>query len=317
MLGKFVESETISQLIKQAHQHDSWLQFDPQSFSANYNKRPFILTHRLAEHPKFTLNSLFDLCRRLPPDQVRVRLGQIPDDAEFDSSLKKYNQGLTIENAIEHLEDKQAYIAIYNPERDSEYKGAIEELLGEIAAYTEPMEPGLNWYSTYIFISAQGSVTPYHMDREMNFLLQILGRKTAQLWDPMDEAIMTSAQRDRLLFDLGELRPTYKPDFQDKAMNFELQPGLGVHHPFIAPHLVRTGPELSISLAITFRTLQSDIWTDAHCMNQRLRQLGWKPSPVRQSVITDKLKAGVLRFIRRIKGLSVSIIPSRNQSATE
>ena len=27
-----------------------------------------------------------------------------------------------------------------------------------------PIEPGMNWYSTYIFISTQDSVTPYHMD---------------------------------------------------------------------------------------------------------------------------------------------------------
>lgn len=33
-----------------------------------------------------------------------------------------------------------------------------------------------------------------------------------------------------------------------------------------------TGRQLSISLAITFRTHRSDVWTDAHCFNHCLRQ---------------------------------------------
>jgi len=303
MLGEFITSEKLSALLAHTKTHEPWIQFKTDDFTQNYNKRPFLVSHRLTQHPKFTLDSLYNLCRRLPPDQVRCRVGKIPDDAEFDSSLHVYNQGITIERAIDNLEENQAYIAIYNPERDREYKIVIEEFLGEIATFTQPIEPGLNWYSTYIFISAQGSVTPYHMDREMNFLLQIKGNKTAQLWDPMDDFIMTSEQRDRLMFFLGDIRPQYKESFQSRAMTFDLTPGVGVHHPFIAPHLVRTGPELSISLAITFRTPQSDIWTDAHCFNQRLRRLGITPNPIGRDTNSGRLKARSLRLTRKVKRL--------------
>ena len=66
-------------------------------------------------------------------------------------------------------------VAIYNPEQDPAYRPMLQELLGEIAAQTESFDPDINWYSTYIFITAQNAVTPYHMDREMNFLLQVRG----------------------------------------------------------------------------------------------------------------------------------------------
>ena len=165
------------------------------------------------------------------------------------------------------------------------------------AAHTEPIEPGLNWYSTYIFITAHDSVTPYHMDREMNFLLQIRGTKTVKLWDPRDPEIMTPAEKDQLLAQRHEPRPTYKPSFERKAMTFELAPGLGVHHPFIAPHLVTTGKQLSISLAITFRTQRSDVWTDAHCFNHRLRsRLGVAPGNVGSRGVIDATMAGIIRM---------------------
>lgn len=301
MLGQFVQPSYCAQLMAQINRKHPWIEFDPDVFNQNYNKQPFIFHHRLAEHPQFSLDSLFALCRRLPSRQVRCRSAVIPDDAEFDSSLDRYCSGLTVDETIEQLREDQAYIAVYNAERDHEYKMAIEELLGEIATQTEPLEPGLNWYSTYIFISARGAVTPYHMDREMNFLFQIRGTKTVRLWDPLDEEVLTSAERDAILSFPYRPRPPYDTKIESKATVFSLRPGLGVHHPFIAPHLVHTGPEISISLAITFRTRQSDRWRDAHCMNQHLRQLGLRPRPIRYSAARDNIKAGTIRAARKIK----------------
>ena len=134
----------------------------------------------------------------------------------------------------------------------------------------------------------------------MNFLLQVRGTKTVKLWDPFDDEIMTPTQRELLLSYIGQ-RPTYRPSFEAKAMVFELEPGLGVHHPFIAPHLVHTGPALSISLAITFRTQRSDMWTNACRFNQRARKLGLRPEPVGQRPLIDQTKSAVLIAYQRAR----------------
>jgi hypothetical protein len=308
MVGCFVGPSVVSELVARARRQASpWLQFEDQAFAAAFNVRPFLVKHRLDVHPLFDLDPLAALCRRLPRAQVRYRSGVIPADAEFDTSLDRYRGDLTLDDAIEHLESRQAYIAIYNAETDPQYRPVIEGLLGEIAGHTERIEPGLNWYSTYLFISARDSVTPYHMDREMNFLLQIRGTKTVQLWDPHDDEIMSPAQRDRLLAERGEPRPPYDPAFQRKAMTFQLAPGLGVHHPFIAPHLVTTGRALSISLAITFRTRQSDVWTDAHRFNHLIRtRLPIPVGAVGRSGIVDTAKARLVRWTRGARRLARS-----------
>lgn len=275
------------------------LEFEPRTFVSCYNRTPFLLQHRLADHPQFSLTQLFALCRRMPAENVLYRHGSIPGDAELDTSYDRYALGLTLDETLEQFEEKRAYICINNPELDAESKPLIEGLIAEIAAQIDPMDPWINWYSTYVFISSRDSVTPYHMDREMNFLLQLRGHKTVHLWDPSDDEIMTPAQKDRLLSHVGG-RPAYKPSFESKAMRFELQPGQGVHHPFIAPHRVHTGPQLSVSLAVTFRTRRSDMWTDAHRFNARVRGLGLRPGPVGRSEWVDRAKCGLARLGQRI-----------------
>jgi hypothetical protein len=304
MLGQFLGPTKVAELAAQARRSAApCLLLDDRDFQSSYNERPFLVRHRLAEHPRFQFDSLAALCRRLPRDQVRYRFGVVPVDAEFNSSIERFRGDLTLEDALDHMEEKQAYIAVYNPETDAEYAPVIEGLLGELAARTEPIEPGLNWFSTYIFVSAKESITPYHMDREMNFLLQIRGTKQVKLWDGRrDDDIMTPSQRDRMLTERHEPRPPYQPSFEAKAMLFDLAPGLGVHHPFIAPHLVTTGPELSISLAITFRTDRSDLWTDAHRFSHRLRgRVGTGLGVVGRSPFLDATKAGLVRLGRRAK----------------
>lgn len=301
MLGTFVSPQRVRTLVTAADRQDRpWMELAPQPFAESYLRGPFGFRHRLDQHPLFTLDALFALCRRMPEADVKLRFGPIPATAEFDTSLDRFRQGLTLDDALANFEARRAYIAIYNPERDAAYEPVIEGLLGEIARRVEPLDPGVNWYSSYVFVSTQGSVTPYHMDREMNFLMQVRGRKTVRLWDPTDPQIMTAPQKDKLMGNRDEQRPTYRPEFEAKARIFELGAGDGVHHPFIAPHLVTTDSALSVTLAITYRTARSDLLTDAHTLNHRLRRLGLQPSEVGLDGRRDRLKAATWRAARRV-----------------
>jgi hypothetical protein len=300
MLGKFISAKQYAGLVAQGHENVSpMLQFDPQLITHCYNRQPFLLMHRLAADPHFTLAPLLAMCRRMPADHVLFRAGPIPGDADIESSYDRYRRGLTLDEVLEHVEESRAYICVNNPELDLEFQPVIESLVAEVAAQIDPLDSRISWYSTYIFITSRDSVTPYHMDREMNFLLQIRGVKIVHLWDAWDHEILSSEQKDHLLAHMGE-RPPYKPSFESKAQVFELHPGQGLHHPFIAPHRVHTEAELSISLAVTFRTCRSDIWTDAHRFNARVRQLGLKPGEVGRNPLLDRAKCGVARAGQRV-----------------
>jgi len=305
MFGTSLTSARYRELLSCARRAETrWLDLDPAAFRQSYNREGFFVSHRLADHEAFRLEKLKALCLRLPSDGVMYRVGVVPINTDFDKSLGQFRMAGTLEDALNQMEERQAYVAVYNPEDDAEYRPIIEGLLGELATCTDGLDPYMNWYSTYLFISAHDSLTPYHMDREMNFLLQVRGTKTVRLWDPSDDEVMTPAQKDELLSYTGEARPQYHDGLASKAKIFELRPGLGVHHPFIAPHLVHTGPQLSISLAITFRTRQSDVWRDAHRLNHSLRSWGMNPTTVRKNEMIDRTKAKAVTAVRWARGLT-------------
>ena len=300
MLGRNIASDEYMDLLARGRASaERWLQLEPEAMRQFYNRLPFAMQHRLTEHPLMQWPELKALCRRMPPREVRFRFGEIAPDADFDMSYsQRYREGLTLDDALDNLEARRAYVCIYNPERDPAYRPFLEQLLTEFAVATRHLDPGITWFSTYVFISAQGSITPYHMDREMNFLMQVRGSKTAYLWNQADPSVMSAAQKDQILAYAGR-RPQWLPELEPKAMRFELTPAMGIHHPFIAPHRVHTGPELSISLALTFRTRWSDQQTLAHHLNHKLRQLGLRPGDVGQHPLVDAAKAEVMDLARR------------------
>lgn len=115
MLGTFVSAGHHDALARAARQSSApWLLFDPQTVAQNYN--------------------------RLPPSEVRFRVGVVPVDARFDSSLTQYRHDLMLDDTIENLEERQACIANYNPEQDALYRPIIETLIGEIGP--APHGPG-------------------------------------------------------------------------------------------------------------------------------------------------------------------------------
>jgi hypothetical protein len=300
-LGRFVSEAEIRKLESAARARpESMIRTGPGEFATHYNREAFLFRHDIAGHPLFQLEKLFELCFRLPAEQVKYRIGKIPVDAHFDSSLDRYQGDLSLREAIDRFIENRTYIAIYNPEIDELYRGPIEQIVGDIGHKIGALDSTINWYSTYIFLSTCDSVTPYHMDREMNFLFQIKGRKTAMLWNRFDDRVMSSSQRDALLGNRRVTRPTYNVALDAFAKVFALEEGCGLHHPFIAPHLISTHSECSISLAVTYRTVLSDTWSDAHTCNHFIRKLGLTPSPVGLNTSRDQHKARLAKAGRKL-----------------
>ena len=189
--------------------------FDPTTFRANYNRSPFIVRHDLSSHPLLQLPMLVELALRMDRVNVLHRVGRVPVNTDFDRAHQNHRLEQSLEGAIGQIGSAGVAITINTPEKDPQYRPLIEAILEEIRACSEPLDPGMNWSAAYIFIAAPGSLTPYHMDREMNFLLHLQGRKTVQLWDPRDPDVMTEAEVDRLFGEYS--RPPYKDAAAAKA----------------------------------------------------------------------------------------------------
>ena len=193
-------------------------------------------------------------------------------------------------------------MVLKNIEQDADYRDLLFRCLGEIEERNHPYCRGICHREGFIFISSPGSVTPYHMDPECNFLLQIRGKKQLSLFDGNERSILTEEELER--FYAGAHRNLkFADEFQAKAQVFEMEPGDGLHFPVTWPHWVGVHDEVSISFSITFRTRATERRETLYQVNHSLRGRGWRPTPVGASRLRDTVKFNGYRLLRRIRGL--------------
>jgi len=167
-------------------------------------------------------------------------------------------------------------------EVDPEYRRILDDCLDQLA----PLAPGMRGRQAFVFISSPASVTPYHIDHEYNFLLQIRGSKQMSIFD---RSVLDEREIER--FYRGEHRNlVFDATRAGQAHVFELQPGEGVHVPVNAPHYVKNGPEPSVSFSITFRMPAGDRRATVYRVNDRLRAFGVSPRRVGDAPLVDRAK---------------------------
>jgi|SRR5579859_868111 len=274
------------------------LSFDVSEFHKHFNRRPFLVRHSLAGHPLFTLPKLVELSRRLPEKSVKYNDGNL---AVAENLEAMPSNGLSVEETIRRIEEQCSWMVLKNVHDDPEYRELLMQCLDEVKPYSEPMEPGMCDARAFIFISSANSVTPFHIDPEINFLLQIRGAKSMSIFDPADRNILPERDLEQfsLAEDLGVVK--YKEEFQKHAFVANLSPGIGVHCPVTAPHWVKNGPNVSISFSITFRSSSTRRRQNVYWINAHLRRLGISPTAVGVSPWRDTVKHRLFRSLANIK----------------
>ena len=58
------------------------LKINPEAFRGCFNRRPFLIRHRLCEHPLFDLQRLLNLARTLPESHIEYNSGKLPVNQE-------------------------------------------------------------------------------------------------------------------------------------------------------------------------------------------------------------------------------------------
>ena len=273
---------------------------DSRVFRSRFNKRPFKIEHHLVDHPLFSLPRLVELSQRLPESRVEYNSGNLPITQDPKSTPRN---GLSIEETIRRVEECNSWLVLKNVELDPEYRDLLDGCLDAIDVHTAPLYPGMCQREGFIFISSPGSVTPFHIDPENNFLLQIRGEKQVQLFDPTDRTIVTEEELEAF-FTGAHRNLTFRDEFHAKGELFDLLPGEGLHFPVAAPHWVKNGQAVSISFSITFQTDDSRRRQALHRLNSQLRRLGIRPTPFGASPSRDALKYQLVKAIRLAKRLT-------------
>jgi cupin-like protein len=275
------------------------LNIDPPAFQEHFPREPFLIGHRLSDHPLFALGELVELSKRLPEKHIEYNAGNLAVNADPKQTPRN---GLSVEETIRRIEECNSWMVLKYVENDPKYGDLLSRCLQEVRDHSETRAPGMCQPEGFVFISSPGSVTPYHMDPEHNFLLQVGGKKTVHLFDPDDRSLLSDQELER--FYCGAHRNMeFKDTYQQKAQTFPLTPGEGLHFPVTAPHWVQNGPEVSVSFSITFRTRALEKRSAVHVFNAGLRRRGLTPTSFGRSPWRDALKYNLFRAWLRARKL--------------
>jgi hypothetical protein len=99
---------------------------------------------------------------------------------------------------------------------------------------------------------------------------------------PADDERLVSGASHEAFHAGGHRNLPWHEEFGSKGRAFDLEPGQAIYVPVKAPHWVKNGPEVSISLSITWRSEWSYQEADARSFNRFARKLGLDPAPPRR-----------------------------------
>ncbi len=220
-------------------------------FSERFDRSPFSLRHRLDEHPLFSTDSLVDLACRMAAvqrDSVYYDTGAIEVQQKWSSIPVR----TSFRHALDRLTSGDSWIILKSAHQDAAYGPVLDQCIAEIAGLTRlNAEKEIQSRIMSVILSSPRRVTPYHMDGETNFLLQIRGSKTIYVFDGSDRSVVTEEELKQ--FRAGDRNSaTYKEPLQASATPFDLKPGVGVHVPLLFPHWVKNGQDVSVSVSVNF-----------------------------------------------------------------
>lgn len=279
--------------------------FDAAAFDP---MRIMTVTHNLADHPLLQLPALAELARR-QAEAGRVR--KHGDDAKagtnFIAATDLHPRTESAEDIVHNIENAKAFLSLLHVQRDPIYRSLVNEVLDAVEPRIRPKDPGMHGRSGWIFVSSPNAVTPFHIDHEHNFILQIRGTKTVHVFDPLDRTVLSERALEEFHRHNARELVVYRDEFQQRAHSFRFAPGMGAYMPTTAPHWVKNDNNVSITISFTYFSAETCRRERLHIGNQLMRKLRLRPNPVGHSTLVDGVKNHLYKLpVRAVAGRALA-----------
>ena len=278
--------------------------------------------HRLADHPLLQLDQLNQLAKRLEETgSIRSHSNLATAATSFHNAPSLHPNRASAKDTLEHLREAGAWLSLLNVQSDELYRGLVGQVLDDIHPVVEAKDPGMSYRSGFIFVTSPNTITPFHFDKEHNFILQILGRKTIYVWEPDDLEVASHLARDGFHYRHDRSLLIWDEKFRQRAHRVEVSAGDGAYMPSTSPHLVEVGDEPSITVSFTYYTNSTRRDSFLHALRGRFPNFGPKLPPVGHSPLLDQalysVGSSVLEAVRlaRILGGGIRMRPATTRYA--
>jgi hypothetical protein len=283
---------------------------DPRGqFPSNYNRSTFMFRHGLSGHPLLQLPSLIDLAGRLEKyDGCYWSNGSVNVTDRWEKGAER-SRSLT--QTLENIENNDSLVILKFGVHDPISGPFLRELLATIMRIAGPrMAEDVLVGRANILIASPHRITNYHIDSDVNYLLQVAGDKAFAVYDQTDRTLITDEELERY-FAGDESAACFKPDRQSEATTHDLRAGFGAHVPCMAPHWARNGEQVSIAISCCFDLASMQRLGLVYKTNYRLRSLGITPSSPRDETWSNGAKLLGARTVVAMRDLL------RPQTATQ
>jgi len=268
--------------------------FQPEKeFSDYFRRKPFLFSHNLDSNDLFSTQSVEKLAEIWSRDNTKSGFFYL--DRKFREWGSEDHKASLVE-AFRHSDLSRMRMKLSFIHTQPRYDKVLETMTQELSElthvdltkeYRAPMET--------LFLTSPNEFTPYHIDSEDSFLLQIQGSKTIYIFDGSDKEILKDLDIEKYW---AKNEIAFREEIRSRAMRFDMEPGTGVHIPMHFPHMVESGPTSSMSLSIGYESITFD--RDLFRVNHQLRKLGINPTPPGKSKVIDNTKMAVFSGARSI-----------------
>ncbi|TLU70853.1 hypothetical protein [Lichenicoccus roseus] len=272
---------------------------DPDGlFPRHYNRNSFMFPHSIGAADGFTVEGVAALASRLPQTDEYVYWSNGPIDVTArweDGRAEKHS----LQDTIRNIASNNSIVILKHTEQDPVLGPILRQFLAEVVERSgQQMRDDVVVGEALVLIASPNRITSYHIDAEANYLVQLVGDKTLNVFDPSDRSLVTHEELER--FHDGDYNgAVYKPERQSDAQTYDLRAGHGVHIPTGAPHWVQNGNNVSIALSINYELNSIDRVSRIYRFNNRIRRYGAAPTAPGVSAWRDKLKlAAASRLLR-------------------
>ena len=269
-----------------------------EALRRDFPLKPFAIRHRLAGHPLLMLPRIAELAAELPRDLIEYNSGKVAISQDPDAIPTVDLDPVEI---VKQIETAGAWMVLKRVENSPEYKKLLDDMLLSVArarGFNSLADAGFEQLEGFLFVSSPNSTTPFHLDSEDNFFVQIHGEKFFTVYDNTDRAIADDAEIERSMTKHRNLK--FDARFAPRATEFHLFGGDGCYIPYQWPHWVRTADSHSISLAITWKTREVRRLNDLHFFNSMLRGIGLPQQAPGKQPMWDAVKLAFYRTVTSV-----------------
>jgi hypothetical protein len=260
-----------------------------------------------------TLAAVADLADRLPRQSVIADTAAqpllVPQGGPPRGALDRPG------DVIRDLRNANAWLTLLNVEADpgmAELMNAnLDQLESGMIARHGNRRGKMRKRVAFVFVSSPNSVTPVHFDIEHSLLMMVSGKKTVSIGRFESDAVRRH-EFDRY-WDGSHGRIENLPP---EVATYTMTPGRGVYIPPGTPHWVHNGPDISLSVTLTYFTAATVRENRIEDFNSHLRRRHMKPQEPGHSAIVDTAKVcaiGALTIGQRLR----SAVPGAKQHADD